>query len=263
MYMAMSLPGFEVDDDTPMATGAFVDGRSHMTVDFGVLLEDVIDDEEIPEELEGTDLTMELISDGTDLYLRSRFFAVMAAESDDDSIAVFRELGDTWGFVDGTSIPGLDAASISQVTGIGGADPSALFDLLADVEGAESIGTDEIGGVSVIGVRAEVNLDDLLAAQGATPALSELDNPFGEATFPIELWIDKDGLIRRWTFELTPEAMAAAVEAAGESVPPELEMELSVTMDLFDYGADDIVVEVPTEFVDITDEYIELMPENG
>ena len=34
-------------------------------------------------------------------------------------------------------------------------------------------------------------------------------------------------------------------------------------MEMFDYNAADIVIEIPTEFTDITDEFAEIMPPAG
>jgi hypothetical protein len=266
MFMEASILGMTIDGDTPLAVGEFDGDQSHMTMDLGAMFADLIPADEMPPELRGVDMVMEFVSDGTDLYIRAPFLASLAeleGADDDPTAQVFTQLGDGWGYVDGTAVPGIDAGSLTGTLGIGAADPAALFELLSDVEGAESIGTADIRGVSTAGVRAEVNLSALMEAQG-TPVASTGD-PFGNATFPIELWIDKDGFVRRIVMDMSGEAIADAVETAGEEVPTSMfgDMNMSITMEMFDYNAADIAIEIPTEFTDITDDFAEIVPPAG
>jgi hypothetical protein len=263
MFMEASLLGMTIDGDTPLATGEFAGDQSHMTMDLGAIFADLIPADEMPSELLGVDMVMEFVADGTDLYIRAPFFAALAeldGAAEDPTMQVFTQLGDGWGYVDGTAVPGVDAGSLTGTLGIGSADPAALFALLSDVEGAESIGTADIRGVSTSGVRADVNLSDLMEAQG-TPIASTGDS-FDNATFPIELWIDKDGFVRRIVMDMSGEAIAEAAEAAGDDTPTSMfgDMNMSITMEMFDYNAADIVIEVPTESTDITDEFAEIVP---
>ena len=265
MFIEASLMGMNIDGDTPLATGEFSGEQSQMTMDLGAMFADVIPADEMPPELRGVDMVMEFVTDGTDFYLRAPFFAALAEMSDaaDPSMQVFTQLGDGWGYVDGTAVPGLDAGSLTGLVGVGGADPAALFQLLSEVDGAEQIGTADIRGVSTTGVRADVNLGDLMEAQGTPVASagSALDN----TTFPIELWIDKDGFVRRIVMNMNGEAMADAAEASGEDIPTSMfgDMNMSITMEMFDYNAADIVIEIPTEFTDITDDFAEIVPPHG
>jgi hypothetical protein len=265
MFMEASLMGMTIDGDTPLAFGEFAGEQSHMNMDFGVMFADMIPADEMPPELRGVDLVMEFITDGTDLYIRAPFFAALAELEDgggDPTMEVFTQLGDGWGYVDGSAVPGVDA-TLSSTMGVGTADPEALFDLLSNAEGAEPIGTVDIRGVSTSGVRAEVDFAELMETQGL-PASSDEGAPTG-MTFPIEAWIDKDGFVRRIVMNLNGEAIAEAAAAAGEDIPTSMfgDMNMSVTMEMFDYNAADIVIEIPTEFTDITDDFAEIMPPAG
>jgi len=62
--------------------------------------------------------------------------------------------------------------------------------------------------------------------------------------------------------DMNGEAIAEAAEASGEDLPTSMfgDMNMSITMEMFDYNAADIVIEIPTEFTDITDEFAEIMP---
>ena len=138
-----------------------------------------------------------------------------------------------------------------------------MFDALAELEGAEAIGTEQIRGVSATGVRAEASLVDLLVAQGLDPA--ELDvagmEDLAGVTIPVEVWIDKDGLVRRLVIDIDSETFADVADATDQPLDPASlgAVELSVTIELFDYSASDIVIEAPTEFIDVTDALVDLM----
>jgi hypothetical protein len=261
MFMEASLMGMNIDGDTPLATGEFAGDQSRMTMDFGAMFADMIPADEMPSELRGVEMVMEVVTDGTDLYIRAPFFAALSelGGEQDPTTEVFTQLGDGWGYVDGTAVPGVDAGSITGTLGVGGTDPGAIFELLSNADGTETIGTADIRGVSTTGVRAEVNLGDLMEAQGTVVPGG---NPFGDTTLPIEAWIDKDGFVRRIVIDMNGEAIADAAEASGEDIPTSMfgDMNMSITMEMFDYNAADIVIEIPTESTDITDEFAEIMP---
>jgi hypothetical protein len=213
-----------------------------------------------PSELPDTFMALEMISDGTDLYIRAPVLAAFA-EAGVESMAVFTEVGDGWGYVDG-GVPGVQDA-LAGTMGIGSVDPSAMFEVLAAAEGVESIGAAEIRGVSTIGLRAKVDLTELMPAPGLSIAADE--DVLSGVTFPTEAWIDKDGFVRRIVINLPEKTLAEAAEASGEDIPSSMfgDANISLTMDMFDYNAD-IVIEIPTEYIDITEEFAELVTsQNG
>lgn len=266
MFVDLSGMGLTTDPDVPLLTGEIADGRAHMMMDLGVMFADMLEGSDAPPELQGVDLTMEYVVDGTDMYLRAPLLAAVAEQEagTTDSLAVFTELGDDWGYVDMAAIAGMAPGDIAGTLGVVGADPAAFFELMTNVEGAESIGTEEIRGVSTTGVRADVSLVDLMTAQGVDPTQLDVTgmDDLAEITVPVEVWIDKDGFVRRLVLDLNAETLTDAASAGTDDVldPTMLGgFDTSMTMEMFDYGAEDIVIEPPTEFVDITDAFSELI----
>lgn len=264
MFMSMAGMGIDLSGDTPLMTGEVAGTQSHMVMDFGAMFGELIPEDQMPPELAAAGFTMEFVTDGTDMYIRSPLLAMTAA-SGDPSTAPFAELGDRWGYVDGTAVPGMSPTDISGSMGVGGADPSAFLDLLAEVAEVTPIGTESIRGVDASGVSAEVDLGALLEAQG-TAAMPAGGPDLGDVTFPIEVWIDKDSFVRRIVMELNGEAIAGAAEASGEEISGSELMggvEIGMTMEMFDYAAADIAIEIPTDVVDITQAFTDMMAQPG
>jgi hypothetical protein len=82
--------------------------------------------------------------------------------------------------------------------------------------------------------------------QGTTDAVNDL-------VVPIEVWVDRDGLVRRVSFEYRLDGFAEGQE------PGAYRPDVSITLDLFDYGDESINVELPTDAVDITDAFREVL----
>lgn len=260
-----------------LATGEFDGTRQHMTMDMGAMFDQMmgqIGGGDIPEELEGLfdgDMTVETIVDTDAMYMRAPFFASMFGNLPADEVGeagdllgAFTSMGDSWGKVDlselGDILPGEAASALG-----GGQtyDPQVFLDMIKGSETVEELGTDEIDGVSVSGLAADVSMADMLEAQGMDSATAggELDG----LTFPIKVWIDRDDQIRRVSYSLDAESMADAAEAAGEDlddmdIGSEMaSFEVGMTMDFTDYGDASIQVEVPTgdDVVDITQDFVE------
>lgn len=139
----------------------------------------------------------------------------------------------------GTWIEG-ESGDADQITEAFGAGPTgsptafltALEEANADIT---EIGTEDVRGVSTTHVRALVDLAEL------DTAISEeeretLERDLGElagSEFPIDFWIDDDGLIRRYSMNLDQSDNGGEGSAEG-----------SVVFEFFDYGAD-ISIDVP------------------
>lgn len=125
-----------------------------------------------------------------------------------------------------------DASSVTEGFGAGGiASPS---DFVASLEDANAevteLGTEEIRGVETTHFRALVDLAELSSTMSPEERAS-LEDDFGDidtSEFPIEFWVDADGLLRRYSMNIAEETGASA----------------SFVFDLFDYGAD-ISIEAP------------------
>ena len=267
---------FEIDD---MMTGEFDGTREHMVMDMGAMMEEMAgafsDGEDLPGGLTGDSMTMETIVDSDAMYLRAPFFATlgdaMAGSEDDlgsagDLFGTFTQLDDKWGKVDlsklGDVLPGEAASALG-----GGQtyDPSVFLEMIKSSDSVKELGTDEIDGVTVSGLSADVSMAEILESQNmsADDLGSDLDD-LGDAGFPMEVWIDGDGLIRRIKFSFDESTLTDIAEASGEEVPAD-DLEslgsfgFGMTMDFSDYGDDSISVDVPgdDEVVDITDEFVE------
>lgn len=154
----------------------------------------------------------------TEVFIRSPLFALFTG---DESTWVRIDLEET------AERQGLDAeALLGEQTG-----PAAL---LAQLEGAsgdlEEIGTEEIRGVETTHLR--VTVDTAAAIEQADPSVREQLRSYAEATglpdsYPMELWIGEDGLVRRIRTVLD---VAGADGAAGVTQ--------QTTLELFDFGVD-------------------------
>ncbi|HEX6424795.1 MAG TPA: hypothetical protein VFZ79_15035 [Acidimicrobiales bacterium] len=296
MSMDMTMR-FAAEGESFQAGGTFATGEvdgdlSSMTVDLGALFAEIADqippDEALPEGFLDGDLTMEMVTDGRTGYMRLPYFRTMAemmldagaSRSDLGPLADLAELGDTWGRID------LSEVSPSEVASAAGAqtsDPRAFLDMAALGTDVRELGTATIDSVEVRGLSATVTYGDMLEAQGVdaddlrdqmTSGAGVGDDEFSAAfeqtmeavmaaDMPIEVWVDGDDRVRRISLALNmTEVMAGAAEAAGEDIG-DTGMSVDMVMDFTDYGDDAIQIEIPTDAVDITDEFLALMEGGG
>jgi hypothetical protein len=126
--------------------------------------------------------------------------------------------------------------------------------MVMESKDVEALGRDEIRGVPVNGLAAEVPFDDLMTAPGTDAGGI---GAMKDTTVPVEVWVDRDGLIRRVSVEFGRGSMAEALgpEAPLSSFP----VDVDYTVDLFDYGDESIVIELPAEAVDVTDAFREML----
>ncbi|MDQ3934878.1 MAG: hypothetical protein M3340_09655 [Actinomycetota bacterium] len=124
---------------------------------------------------------------------------------------------------------GVDAGQLSQ---LGGNDPRQMLDQIRSVSGeVEKLGSERVRGEDTTHYKAEVDLrkypDRLPEAQReqARVAVERLVDMTGSSTYPMELWIDDDDLVRR-------------VKVAYELNPPGQQQtsSFSMTMEFFDFG---------------------------
>lgn len=278
MDASFNLGGAPIEIDG-LATGEFDGTRQHLTMDMGAMFDEMMgqlgEGEDIPPEMEGLldgDMTIETIVDTDAMYMRAPFFSAMFGNVPAEEVGeagelldAFTGMGDGWGRVDlaelGDVLPGEAASALG-----GGQtyDPQVFLDMIKGSEGVEELGSDEIDGVSVNGLAADVSMADMLEAQGmdaATAGAAGLE----DMAFPIEVWIDGDDQIRRVSFSFDGETLADAAAEAGEDIDDmdigsEMDaFEFSMTMDFTDYGDASIEVEVPTgdDVVDITQDFVE------
>ena len=271
--MSMSgIPGAPTIDDVELMTGESDGTRTHMVMDFDELFGQIGEGEEMPPQLAGMDLSMEMIADPDALYLKSGLLA-MASQMLGGEAEVLGQLDDQWGKVDLEAFTDLLPADVAKQLGAQGTDPTAMLDLLREVGDVEELGSETQNGVAVTGYAAEVSLEDLLEAQGMS--VEDFTAMFGggdaaegmeailEVTMPIEVWVDDEGYVRREVMTIGGSELVDAIEDADTPVSAE-EAEamesfvVEMDMRMNDYG-DDITVDVPEDAVDVTDAFQSLL----
>ncbi|MGH9250111.1 MAG: hypothetical protein ACRD0W_11410 [Acidimicrobiales bacterium] len=209
------------------------------------------------------DLSIEHAGDGSTLYVRMPAFAAMRELTPGFAIVPFGDLvdqlGDGWGRVDLAELadvmPGLqDAANTVE-----GYFPRLFVDVVTKAQDVEELGHDEIRGVAVNGLAAEVPFEDIWGAHDSRVGAIEMMN---DITVPIEVWVDGDGLLRRVSFGFHHDEVGRALGAEGDGAltgGPAVQPDVDYTLDLFDYGDESISIEFPTDAVDVTDAYRQML----
>lgn len=109
--------------------------------------------------------------------------------------------------------------------GIGAVDPLPVLEALTQATAVDDVGTGEVDGAPVRRLRALLDLSGVLEGLGPATAV------------PIDLWVDGAGRARRLVADLGD---AGALLGEGQGAPPVPGMAGSATMtiELYDYGAD-------------------------
>ncbi len=132
--------------------------------------------------------------------------------------------------------------------------PTELLDILAEANAElEELGTEDLRGVSTTHIRALVDGEGLAATMSADEraAFEEQLGTTPEAKFPMDFWIDGDGLLHRYMIDLSdPELLAASGD--GDEIES-----LTMTFDMWDHGTDLGITPPPADQV-VTEEDIEL-----
>jgi hypothetical protein len=228
MTMRMSLPGqaeaFEVS-----AQGA-VDRsgrRATMSMDFGSLAELVPGSA-----LAGDELTLEMVFDWPVAYMRAPFLPSEVSG------------GKRWVKLDLAAMAKGQGIELPSLGSFGQNDPSAFLDFLKAARGLRVLGQEEIDGVSTTHYLARIDLasfvDRLPAKERRRlgPALAQLRQltQNGQLAPLVDAWVDGDGLLRRF-------GMSFSVPAGSQSA------DVSLTMDLHDFGAEVDVTPPPADEV--------------
>lgn len=230
MVIAISIEGeaFEL-----ASTGAYDTGaqRMSMEMDMGAMLERLAaaEDEAVPD---GLDEPVQIVVDGTTVYLRAPFLDL---------------LGDagTW-----VSLSPEDLGVAAGGLGLGAAsyDPSKILESLRGVTGEpEVVGTEEIRGVETTQYRAMLDLDKAVAGMPIDQRdliEAQLDQ-LGATRVAVDVWVDADGLARRLRVDTSGMLGAPGVGEDASAV---------LTIELFDYGEPvDIQVPSPDEVTSLGD----------
>jgi hypothetical protein len=127
---------------------------------------------------------------------------------------------------------------LGALNGASSNDPSQQLDQLRGAGDVKKVGSEKVRGTSTTHYKATV---DLRKAAKKSPAarrsVERVIKLSGQSTFPVEVWIDKAGRLRRESFEQ---------RVQGQTI--------STTMDFFDFGSREAIKAPPSsETKDITD----------
>lgn len=193
-------------------------GDSSMVMDFGAMA--AIGGEEIPPEMADLMGSMEVREIGDTVYMKFPFFtAFLGAETE-------------W-----VSMPAEQSDMADDVTpNTAPSDPGAFLESFKEAEGeVEVVGPEEIRGISTTHYR--IMIDEQWAETLTEEEMGDLEEQgfSPDATFPLDLWVDDDGLVHR---------MSIVAEASQlEDAEGEFES-MAMTFDFFDFG-EPVTIEPP------------------
>jgi hypothetical protein len=238
-------------DEVVVETGEQDGERFHIRQDLGAQFGELL-----PGDADA-DLSIEHAGDGSTLYLRMPAFAAINELAPGFAITPFGdltdELGDNWVRVELDELDDLMPGLQDTTSTIGEYFPRLFVDLVTKARDVEELGQAEVRGVAVNGLAAEVPFEDMLGAHGNRVEGVELMN---DITVPIEVWVDGDGLVRRVSFGFHHDDVAQALGPDGDDAVP---VGVDYTLDLFDYGDESISIEFPTDAVDVTDAFRQML----
>lgn len=177
-------------------------------------------DEIPPEMLElFGDLTMEVREIGETTYMRFPLFSFLGVTTE-------------W-----VSMP-TDEGVADDLAGAAPSNPTDFLDAFGDADAeAEELGTETVRGVETNHFRVVIDTESLL--EDATPEqLEQLEaqGPLPQGELPVEVWVGDDGLIHRYVVTYDGSSV--------ETAPGEGFEEMTITIEMYDYGTD-IGVEAP------------------
>lgn len=234
------MPAFDV-----VVTGAYdiPQGRFQTTVDLSSLADGLAAQ---GLDLLGADASVTVVVDGTTIYLRSGLVSSLLGSETEWVRLDLAELTGGEGLLDGAS--GMAAATV---------DPSAFLEMLESIGGdVTEVGQESVRGIETTRYSGSIDLD---VAYQQVPAehRAEIEEALGALvpggidlpSLPVEVWIDGDGLVRRFETTVSLGDMAGDMALPGmEAVPGEL----SVRVEYFDPGAPvDIAVPAPEETAEL------------
>jgi hypothetical protein len=234
--MTMTMASAELGSKpiTVTTTGIAADGRSAMTMRMPAV--------------GGIDLgRFEIRADGFVMYMRMPFLQKAAPQLKPWIKVDLRSVGKDLG---------IDFDALMELGNQ--TDPTKALDFLGAAGPVKELGAATVRGVKTTRYQGVIDLE-LYAKQleksgggkAAARSIRKVIELTGRSTMPIELWIDKDSLVRRMTWE-------QAVSAAAGQDPTTVK----ARMELFDYGADVHVV-IPPDAQTSSFEELQKLGEGG
>lgn len=169
---------------------------------------------------------LEIIMDGTTVYMKLPNAAQMGIPT-------------TWVKMDAEQMNG--GQGLGQ-PGLSNNDPTQTMDMLRGVsDDVEEVGTEDIRGTSTTHYKATIDLEKAIEeAPGKTKkAMQQQLDILGTTTLPVDVWVDEEGLLRRYETTVDMSNVDTGGAPAG-SAPTSMFMR----MDLYDFGTE-VNVEPP------------------
>jgi hypothetical protein len=270
MDFSIDAAGEHVDADN-MMTGEIDGEQAAFHMDMGSLFAS------IPGGPDPSEMTMDMVTDGQLIYIKAPMFAALAdlASSaggggiDTGSLGDLAAVADQWGSVDPAAIgDGTDVGEIVGEVGAQGADPRQFLQLVSEATDPHELGDDVIKSTRVQGIGATITFQEMLEAQGTDVGeyIDQVTSGEGlppgavdallQMEMPVEVWVDADDHVREVKLQYD---LGELLASAGVDDSEMGSASFAMTMDFFDYSADDIAIEIPEATVDLTEAYGELL----
>ena len=145
--------------------------------------------------------------------------------------------GKTWVKMDLEKLGQQSGLDLGQLMQAGQSDPSQGLDYLRGVSDVQAVGDEDVRGVSTTHYTGVVDLQALGAKDPELKKqIDQLVEQSGIERVPVEVWIDDEGFVRR---------MKETLEGNSSG----LQMNMTMTTDLYDFGTDVSVEEPPADEV--------------
>jgi hypothetical protein len=243
MEMVIELAGMEGVEGPVQLTGTgSYDTEAQLaevTMDMGALFESLgngSEEERAQFEQVFGDGTFQVITEGTTVYMNMPFLASLFGSDAE------------WISMDASSAGG---SGLPGVGSVGTGSPAAMLESLRGVsDDIEKVGTEDVRGVATTHLKGTLNMQKAIEEapeaqrEQVEAALSQLGGAADEV--PYEVFVDDDGLVRRFVMDLSAVAGAGG---AGEGTTGML------SIDFFDFGADvEIAVPPADQVFDATEQ---------
>jgi hypothetical protein len=179
---------------------------------------------------------IELLLDGFTLYMNLPFLEIAGLKP--------------WVEIDLQALAQEEGFDLGSLRGLSQTDPSQVLRYLqAASDDIEEVGEEDVRGVGTTRYRISIDVDKVaqLAPVEARAAIEALLAESGLETIPAEVWIDGDGLVRR---------IGLAYE--GMEFTPGQKGDMTLRVELYDYGVEVEVQPPPAEQVMSFQELLEL-----
>jgi hypothetical protein len=245
-----------------------------MVMDMGVMFEELADSDPMFEEQLKTlsdftdDLTMEMMIDGTRMYLHAPLFGVPNAGL---SAMGLDSIANGWGLINLSRATGFSSSDLASITGMTGGDPTSMLAILESAGATlTDSGREEVRGIDTTRLLVPVTFGELMESQDqfadfgiqftADPLNAKMFDDLLSAYLLLVVNVDDSGLLSRISVDIPmTEMLEGIAQQTGQTMPFDVTMEVGMTLELFDYRAD-VAVEIPHNAVDVTDVFLSLMP---